>query len=175
MGRVAASRTIGLGASRYQPRFFAADAHAGKPRGAITQVIGAVVDAKFTGGHVPEILNSLEVVDPTRESRLVLEVALAGSEVKQEEGGKEKEADFKEEDVSEASLTQFAKTVYEMFDLQCAEELAQAKEFPDEVARLKAKHSKIRQLMEREEKQKWLPAVQAYASGAAKAAAEAKQ
>jgi len=100
---------------------------------------------------------------------------LAGSEVKQEEGGKEKEADFKEEDVSEASLTQFAKTVYEMFDLQCAEELAQVKEFPDEVARLKAKHSKIRQLMEREEKQKWLPAVQAYASGAAKAAAEAKQ
>merc|ERR1712093_776895 len=73
--------------------------------------------------------------------------------------------DIKEEDVSEASLTQFAKTVYEMFDLQCAEELAQVKEFPDEVARLKAKHSKIRQLMEREEKQKWLPAVQAYASG----------
>ncbi len=38
-------------------------------------MIGAVVDAKFANGHVPEILNSLEVVDPTRESRLVLEVA----------------------------------------------------------------------------------------------------
>jgi hypothetical protein len=51
------------------------DKHAGKPRGHITQVIGAVVDAKFATGHVPEILNSLEVVDPTRDSRLVLEVA----------------------------------------------------------------------------------------------------
>ncbi len=49
--------------------------HAGKPRGQITQVIGAVVDAKFHNGHIPEILNSLEVVDPTRDTRLVLEVA----------------------------------------------------------------------------------------------------
>jgi F0F1-type ATP synthase beta subunit len=38
-------------------------------------VIGAVVDAKFANGHVPEILNSLEVVDASRDSRLVLEVA----------------------------------------------------------------------------------------------------
>jgi F-type H+-transporting ATPase subunit beta len=54
---------------------FSTQTHAGKPRGQITQVIGAVVDAKFSGGHVPEILNSLEVVDSSRESRLVLEVA----------------------------------------------------------------------------------------------------
>jgi len=61
---------------RLQSRFFAAGAnkHAGKPRGEITQVIGAVVDARFNN-HVPEILNALEVVDPTRDSRLVLEVA----------------------------------------------------------------------------------------------------
>ena len=38
-------------------------------------MIGAVVDAKFGNGHVPEILNSLEVVDSSRETRLVLEVA----------------------------------------------------------------------------------------------------
>jgi len=43
--------------------------------GEITQVIGAVVDCKFPGGHVPRILNSLEVVDETRDTRLVLEVA----------------------------------------------------------------------------------------------------
>ena len=53
-------------------RFLATQAN---PRGAITQVIGAVVDAKFEGGHIPEILNALEVVDPSRDSRLVLEVA----------------------------------------------------------------------------------------------------
>lgn len=43
--------------------------------GEITQVIGAVVDVKFPGGHIPRILNSLEIHDPERDSRLVLEVA----------------------------------------------------------------------------------------------------
>ena len=41
--------------------------------GKVTQVIGAVVDVQFDGGHLPAILNSLEVQD--HEIRLVLEVA----------------------------------------------------------------------------------------------------
>ena len=45
---------------------------ADKPRGRITQVIGAVVDVQFDG-HLPEILNALETDNQGR--RLVLEVA----------------------------------------------------------------------------------------------------
>lgn len=60
------------------------------------------------------------------------------------------------------SLKAFATTVYAMFDEQCAEEIKAVQEFPDEVARLKTKHSKVKALMEKEEKGKWLPAVQAY-------------
>jgi F-type H+/Na+-transporting ATPase subunit beta len=41
--------------------------------GKITQVMGAVVDVQFDGGHLPEILNALETEN--RGSRLVLEVA----------------------------------------------------------------------------------------------------
>src|SRR3974390_2716282 len=41
--------------------------------GRITQVIGAVVDVKFDGGHLPEILNALETKNQGK--RLVLEVA----------------------------------------------------------------------------------------------------
>jgi len=56
-------------------RGFAAEAEpvsaAGK--GAITQVIGAVVDVEFASGNLPPILNALEVED--NEIRLVLEVA----------------------------------------------------------------------------------------------------
>jgi hypothetical protein len=49
-----------------------------------------------------------------------------------------------------------------MFEEQCAEEIKEVSEFPDEVARLKIKHAKVRALMEKEERTKWLPAVQAY-------------
>merc|ERR1711916_150631 len=94
----------------------------------------------------------------------------AGS--KEDKAEKSQETDYKEEDVSEESLAAFAKTVYEMYEEQCAEEINSVAEFPEEVARLKSKHAKIRQLMEREEKTKWLPAVQSYA--ASKGAAEAK-
>src|ERR1700741_4954781 len=41
--------------------------------GRITQVIGAVVDVQFDGGHLPEILNALETKN--QGNRLVLEVA----------------------------------------------------------------------------------------------------
>jgi len=41
--------------------------------GKVTQVIGAVVDVQFEGGHLPSILNSLEVKD--HDIRLVLEVS----------------------------------------------------------------------------------------------------
>jgi hypothetical protein len=47
----------------------AREKHAGK----VTQVIGAVVDVQFEHGHLPAILNSLEVTG--HEVRLVLEVA----------------------------------------------------------------------------------------------------
>jgi len=51
---------------------FSSAAAAGKASGAITQVIGAVVDVRFDG-PLPKILNALEVRDT--DSRLVLEVA----------------------------------------------------------------------------------------------------
>src|SRR4051794_16080999 len=41
--------------------------------GHITQVLGAVVDVQFNGGHLPEILNALETEN--RGNRLILEVA----------------------------------------------------------------------------------------------------
>jgi F-type H+/Na+-transporting ATPase subunit beta len=47
-------------------------------KGRIAQVIGAVVDVEFEGGHLPEILNALETRNTDasgREYRLVLEVA----------------------------------------------------------------------------------------------------
>ncbi|MDH7798492.1 MULTISPECIES: F0F1 ATP synthase subunit beta [unclassified Beijerinckia] len=44
-----------------------------KATGRITQVIGAVVDVKFDGQHLPEILNALETKN--QGNRLVLEVA----------------------------------------------------------------------------------------------------
>ncbi len=89
---------------------------------------------------------------------------MAGTEVKQDETKKKgaNDANFKEEDVSEESLKAFATTVYAMFEEQCADEIKAVAEFPDEVARLKIKHAKVRALMEKEEKGKWLPAVQAY-------------
>ncbi len=43
------------------------------PVGRITQVIGAVVDVQFEGGHLPAILNALETTN--QGNRLVLEVA----------------------------------------------------------------------------------------------------
>src|SRR5437016_1975939 len=50
--------------------------------GIITQVIGAVIDAKFPEGHLPAILNALETEN--HGNRLVLEVAqhLGESEVR---------------------------------------------------------------------------------------------
>jgi F-type H+-transporting ATPase subunit beta len=47
-------------------------------KGRIAQVIGAVVDVEFEGGHLPEILNALETTNTDasgRTYRLVLEVA----------------------------------------------------------------------------------------------------
>ena len=101
---------------------------------------------------------------------------MAGTEVKQEEGTKKKGPDtnFKQEDVSEESLKAFATTVYAMFDEQCAEEIKAVAEFPEEVARLKAKQDKVRKLMEKEEKTKWLVAVRHYEQSKGKAA-ESKQ
>ncbi len=49
------------------------DAATNTPVGHVTQVIGAVVDVKFDGGHLPEILNALET--DNGGNRLVLEVA----------------------------------------------------------------------------------------------------
>ena len=46
--------------------------------GKITQVIGPVVDVEFTAGHLPKILNALQVTNPSisaEEDNLVLEVA----------------------------------------------------------------------------------------------------
>ncbi|NKB66993.1 MAG: F0F1 ATP synthase subunit beta [Candidatus Latescibacteria bacterium] len=43
-------------------------------QGIIKEIIGVVVDVDFTGGELPPIYNSLELVDESRESRLVLEV-----------------------------------------------------------------------------------------------------
>ncbi|WZN60876.1 beta subunit of mitochondrial ATP synthase [Chloropicon roscoffensis] len=56
-------------------RGFAAEAEpvASGGKGAITQVIGAVVDVEFASGNLPPILTALEVED--NEIRLVLEVA----------------------------------------------------------------------------------------------------
>merc|ERR1711970_421922 len=56
-------------------RGFAAEAEpvSAGGKGAITQVIGAVVDVEFASGNLPPILTALEVVD--NEIRLVLEVA----------------------------------------------------------------------------------------------------
>merc|ERR1712072_319054 len=56
-------------------RGFAAEAEpvAAAGKGAITQVIGAVVDVEFASGNLPPILTALEVED--NEIRLVLEVA----------------------------------------------------------------------------------------------------
>jgi F-type H+-transporting ATPase subunit beta len=89
---------------------------------------------------------------------------MAGTEVKQEEGAKKKvdQNEFKKEDVTEESLKAFADTVYAMFEEQCADEIKAVQEFPEEVARLKAKHSKVKALMQKEEKNKWVPAIQAY-------------
>merc|ERR1711916_168903 len=88
---------------------------------------------------------------------------LAGTELKEEESTKKAGAkDFMKEDVSEESLNKFATTVYRLFEEQCAEEIKPVQEFPDEVARLKNKHAKLRQLMEKEQKEKWLPLVQEY-------------
>ncbi|OEH73786.1 ATP synthase subunit beta, mitochondrial [Cyclospora cayetanensis] len=67
------------------PRYFSAAAPAvktaaaaagagGSATGRVSQVIGAVVDVEFDG-HLPPILNSLEVQQPKGEGRLVLEVA----------------------------------------------------------------------------------------------------
>ena len=90
---------------------------------------------------------------------------LAGTEVeKQDEDGKKAAGakDFMKEDISEENLNKFASTVYRLFDEQCQEELKPVQEFPDEVARLKSKHEKLRSLMEREKNEKWLPLVKEY-------------
>merc|ERR1711959_354933 len=54
-------------------RGFEAEAVSAGGKGAITQVIGAVVDVEFASGNLPPILTALEVED--NEIRLVLEVA----------------------------------------------------------------------------------------------------
>ena len=43
-------------------------------QGIIKEIIGVVVDVDFTGEELPPIYNSLELVDESRESRLVFEV-----------------------------------------------------------------------------------------------------
>lgn len=44
-------------------------------RGEVKSVIGAIVDVQFDEGHLPPILNSLEVEGGSEQGRLVLEVA----------------------------------------------------------------------------------------------------
>ena len=56
----------------FPPAGFAASAAMSTKTGKVTQVIGAVVDVQFDG-HLPYILNALEVQD--NEIRLVLEVS----------------------------------------------------------------------------------------------------
>ena len=56
----------------FLPAGFAASAAMSTKTGKVTQVIGAVVDVQFDG-HLPYILNALEVQD--NEIRLVLEVS----------------------------------------------------------------------------------------------------
>merc|ERR1711916_404233 len=74
---------------------------------------------------------------------------MAGEEMTAEEKADgDHEADFGDEDVSVESFQHFTDTVYRLYDEQCAQELEDVKEFPDEVARLKSKHSKIRELMQ---------------------------
>jgi F-type H+-transporting ATPase subunit beta len=46
-----------------------------KTTGKISQIMGAVVDVVFEDGHLPEIMNALNV-DRSEEDTLVLEVAL---------------------------------------------------------------------------------------------------
>lgn len=43
--------------------------------GKIVQVIGPTVDVAFEPGQLPDILNALEIQDPSRDERLVVEVA----------------------------------------------------------------------------------------------------
>jgi len=69
MLRAAASRTVRPNLLRSAP--FAQ--RVACVHGKVTQVIGAVVDVQFEGGHLPAILNSLEVKD--HDIRLVLEVS----------------------------------------------------------------------------------------------------
>ena len=44
--------------------------------GKIIQVMGPAVDVKFALGHLPNIHNALEVINPNSNTKLVLEVAL---------------------------------------------------------------------------------------------------
>ncbi|NOT30422.1 MAG: F0F1 ATP synthase subunit beta [Planctomycetes bacterium] len=44
-------------------------------QGNIAQIFGPVVDVRFPAGSLPPIYNALEIVDPKRTNRLVLEVA----------------------------------------------------------------------------------------------------
>jgi len=44
-------------------------------QGSIAQIFGPVVDVRFPPGSLPPIYNALEIVDPRRAGRLVLEVA----------------------------------------------------------------------------------------------------
>jgi hypothetical protein len=76
---------------------------------------------------------------------------MAGEETKadkaaKKDGGKN---DWKNEKVDMDGLKRFSDAMYKMFDETCAEEYAEVAEFPEEVARLKLKHGKIRQLMQK--------------------------
>jgi F-type H+-transporting ATPase subunit beta len=44
-------------------------------QGNVAQIFGPVVDVRFPSGSLPPIYNALEIVDPSRSGRLVLEVA----------------------------------------------------------------------------------------------------
>ena len=75
--KLAPQRAVSLAGSDHVPIFFppagfAASAAMSTKTGKVTQVIGAVVDVQFDG-HLPYILNALEVQD--NEIRLVLEVS----------------------------------------------------------------------------------------------------
>jgi len=146
-----------------------------------TGYAGRLVPIKDTIAAFKEILNGDHDDLPEQAFYMVGDIAevkskartMAGSDIKQDDKKKVSDVNFKAEDVSEESLKAFATTVYAMFDEQCADEIKAVAEFPEEVARLKSKHAKVRALMEKEEKSKWIPAVQGYQKN--KSASEAKQ
>jgi hypothetical protein len=78
---------------------------------------------------------------------------MAGEETKADKDKAKKaggaSADWKKETVDMEGFKRFSDAMYKMFDETCEEEIAEVAEFPEEVARLKVKHAKVRLLMQK--------------------------